>query len=329
MEETVRFILRRLGFYLIAFWASITLNFLLPRFMPGDPVSRMFARTQGKMQPEQIDALRKLLGVDDRPIWEQYIDYLHNIVTGNMGISISRFPAPVTEVIAAQIGWTLLLGGTALVIAAVAGNLLGILAAWRRGGAIDSTLPPVLIFIGSFPYFWLAMGALYLFGVILGWSPLRHAFSDGVEPGFTSEFLSDVGAHLVLPALTIVLVSIGGWMLGMRNTMIATNSEDYITMAEAKGLRPGRIMFRYAARNAMLPSVTSFGMSLGFVVGGAMLTEVVFAYPGVGYQLLNAVQGLDYPLMQGLFLTITAAVLLANFMVDVLYVRLDPRVRSN
>jgi len=329
MEETVRFILRRLGFYLIAFWASITLNFLLPRFMPGDPVSRMFARTQGKMQPEQIDALRKLLGVDDRPIWEQYIDYLHNIVTGNMGISISRFPAPVTEVIAAQIGWTLLLGGTALVIAAVAGNLLGILAAWRRGGAIDSTLPPVLIFIGSFPYFWLAMGALYLFGVILGWSPLRHAFSDGVEPGFTWEFLSDVGAHLVLPALTIVLVSIGGWMLGMRNTMIATNSEDYITMAEAKGLRPRRIMFRYAARNAMLPSVTSFGMSLGFVVGGAMLTEVVFAYPGVGYQLLNAVQGLDYPLMQGLFLTITAAVLLANFLVDILYVRLDPRVRSN
>jgi peptide/nickel transport system permease protein len=329
MEETVRFILRRLGFYLIAFWASITLNFLLPRFMPGDPVSRMFARTQGKMQPEQIDALRKLLGVDDRPIWEQYIDYLHNIVTGNMGISISRFPAPVTEVIAAQIGWTLLLGGTALVIAAVVGNLLGILAAWRRCGAIDSALPPVLIFIGSFPYFWLAMGALYLFGVILGWSPLRHAFSDGVEPGFTWEFLSDVGAHLVLPALTIVLVSIGGWMLGMRNTMIATNSEDYITMAEAKGLRPGRIMFRYAARNAMLPSVTSFGMSLGFVVGGAMLTEVVFAYPGVGYQLLNAVQGLDYPLMQGLFLTITAAVLLANFLVDILYVRLDPRVRSN
>jgi peptide/nickel transport system permease protein len=325
----VRFILRRLGFYLVAFWASITLNFLLPRFMPGDPVSRMFARTQGKMQPEQIEALRKLLGVDDRPIWEQYIDYLHNIITGNMGISISRFPTPVTEVIAAQIGWTLLLGGTALVIAAVVGNLLGILAAWRRGGAIDSVLPPVLIFIGSFPYFWIAMGALYLFGVTLGWSPLRHAFSNGLEPGFNWEFISDAGAHLVLPALTIVLVSIGGWMLGMRNTMIATNSEDYITMAEAKGLRPGRIMLRYAARNAMLPSVTSFGMSLGFVVGGALLTEVVFAYPGVGYQLLNAVQGLDYPLMQGLFLTITAAVLLANFLVDVLYVRLDARVRSN
>ena len=325
----MRFILRRLGFYLIAFWVSITLNFLLPRFMPGDPVSRMFARSAGQMQPEQIESLRKLLGVDSRPIWEQYADYLYNIVTGNMGVSITRFPTPVTEVIASQIGWTLLLGGTALVIAAVVGNLLGILAAWRRGGAIDSALPPLLVFIGSFPYFWLAMGALYLFGVILGWSPLRHAFSDGLEPAFSWEFISDAGAHLVLPALTIVLVSIGGWMLGMRNTMIATNAEDYITMAEAKGLKPGRIMFRYAARNAMLPSVTSFGMSLGFVVGGALLTEVVFAYPGVGYQLLNAVQGLDYPLMQGLFLTITAAVLLANFLVDILYVRLDPRVRAN
>ena len=133
----MRFILRRLGFYLIAFWVSITLNFLLPRFMPGDPVSRMFARSAGQMQPEQIEALRKLLGVDSRPIWVQYADYLHNIVTGNMGVSITRFPTPVTEVIASQIGWTLLLGGTALVIAAVVGNLLGILAAWRRGGAID------------------------------------------------------------------------------------------------------------------------------------------------------------------------------------------------
>ncbi|WP_066287377.1 ABC transporter permease [Arthrobacter sp. B6] len=325
----MRFILRRLGFYLIAFWVSITLNFLLPRFMPGDPVSRMFARTQDRMQPEQIEQLRKLLGVDDRPLWEQYVGYVHNMITGQMGVSISRFPAPVTEVIGSQVGWTLLLGGTALVIAAVVGNLLGILAAWRRGGAVDSALPPLLIFIGSFPYFWLAMGALYLFGVTLGWFPIRHAFSDTIEPSYSWAFVSDVGMHLVLPALTIVLVSIGGWMLGMRNTMIATNAEDYITMAQAKGLRPGRIMFRYAARNAMLPSVTAFGMSLGFVVGGALLTEVVFAYPGVGYQLLAAVQGLDYPLMQGLFLTITAAVLLANFLVDILYVRLDPRVRSN
>lgn len=321
------YVLRRLGFYVVAFWASITLNFFLPRLMPGDPVSRMFARMQDSMQPEQIDQLRRLFGLDERPMWQQYLSYIGDMFTGNMGVSISRFPTPVVEVIGTQIGWTILLGGTALLIAVVLGNLLGILAAWRRGGLLDSVFPPLLVFVGSFPYFWLAMGALYLFGITLGWLPVRHAFTAGTTPGFTGEFIGDVATHLVLPALTIVLVSIGGWMLGMRNTMIATTAEDYITMAEAKGLSHGRIMFRYAARNALLPSVTSFGLSLGFVVGGALLTEVVFAYPGVGYQLLSAVQGLDYPLMQGIFLTITAAVLLANFVVDIVYVRLDPRVR--
>lgn len=324
------YILRRLGFYLLAFWASITLNFMLPRFMPGDPVTRMLAKAQGQLKPDQIDQLRQLLGLDDRPLWRQYIDYISSIFTGNMGISISRFPTPVTEVIGGQIGWTLLLGGTALVFAFIIGNGLGIIAAWRRGGFVDSVLPPVLVFIGSFPYFWLAMGALYLFGVNFGWFPLRHAFSASLGgPSFTLTFVVDVISHLFLPALTIVLVSIGGWMLGMRNSMIATTSEDYITMAEAKGLRPGRIMMRYAARNAMLPQITGLGLSLGFIVGGALLTEVVFAYPGIGYQLLNAVNALDYPLMQGIFLTITTAVLLANFLVDVAYVRLDPRVRTN
>ncbi|NEB41260.1 ABC transporter permease [Streptomyces sp. SID14515] len=323
----MRYLLRNLGFYLLAFWASITLNFLLPRFMPGDPVSRMFARSQSQMQPEQIEQIRRLFGLDDRPMWRQYIDYIGDVCTGNMGISLSRFPTPVSEVIASQIGWTLLLGGTALVIAVVIGNLLGILAAWRRGGVLDSVFPPLLVFAGSFPYFWLAMGALYLFGMVLGWFPLRHAFDVGLSPELSWTFISNASSHLVLPALTIVLVSVGGWMLGMRNTMIATAAEDYITMAEAKGLSTGRIMFRYAARNAMLPSVTNFGMALGFVVGGALLTEVVFAYPGVGFQLLAAVQGLDYPLMQGIFLTITAAVLVANFLVDLVYVRLDPRVR--
>lgn len=159
--------------------------------------------------------------------------------------------------------------------------------------------------------------------------PIRHAYTAGTAPNFSGSFIVDVSVHLFLPALTIVLVSIGGWMLGMRNSMIATTDEDYITMAEAKGLRPGRIMMRYAARNAMLPQITGLGLSLGFIVGGALLTEVVFSYPGIGYQLLVAVNGLDYPLMQGIFLTITSAVLIANFLVDIAYVRLDPRVRTN
>ncbi|MGP9489262.1 peptide ABC transporter permease [Arthrobacter sp. MYb229] len=322
------FLFRRLGFYLLAFWASITLNFLLPRLMPGDPVTRMLSRSQQRLEPQQVDALRTMMGVDGGPLIPEYFSYLGRILTGDFGMSISRFPTPVAEVIASQLPWTLLLGITSLVIAVILGNLLGILAAWRRGGFLDSVAPPLLVFIGSFPYFWLAMGALYIFGINMGVAPMRHAFSVGLVPGFNLEFILDVAAHLFLPALTIVLVSLGGWMLGMRNTMIATNSEDYILMAEAKGLRPHRIMLNYAARNAMLPSVTSMGMSIGFIVGGALLTEVVFAYPGVGYQLLAAVQGLDYPLMQGMFLTITAAVLIANFLVDLVYVRLDPRVRK-
>lgn len=321
------YMLRRFGFYLVAFWVSITLNFLLPRFMPGDPVSRMVARLQGEIRPDQVEALRESFGLSDAPLWEQYVRYLGQIFTGNLGFSISRFPTPVIDVISSVIGWTFLLGFVSLIIAVVIGNVLGILAAWRRGGVLDSFVPPLLIFIGSFPYFWLAMGLLYLFGVTLGWFPLRHAYEVGSSPEFSLAFLGDVAYHLILPATSIVLVSVGGWMLGMRNTMIATNAEDYIVMAEAKGLRPNRIMMQYAARNALLPSVTAFGMSLGFVVGGALLTEVVFAYPGIGYTLLAAVQNLDYPLMQGLFLTITTAVLIANFLVDIVYVRLDPRVR--
>lgn len=321
------YMLRRFGFYLVAFWVSITLNFLLPRFMPGDPVSRMVARLQGEIRPDQVEALRESFGLSDAPLWEQYVRYLGQIFTGNLGFSISRFPTPVIDVISSVIGWTFLLGFVSLIIAVVIGNVLGILAAWRRGGVLDSFVPPLLIFIGSFPYFWLAMGLLYLFGVTLGWFPLRHAYEVGSSPEFSLAFLGDVAYHLILPATSIVLVSVGGWMLGMRNTMIATNAEDYIVMAEAKGLRANRIMMQYAARNALLPSVTAFGMSLGFVVGGALLTEVVFAYPGIGYTLLAAVQNLDYPLMQGLFLTITTAVLIANFLVDIVYVRLDPRVR--
>lgn len=323
----MRYVLRRLGFYAIAFWVSITLNFMLPRLMPGDPVSRMLTQSGARLEPDQVEQLRRLFGLDQRPVVEQYVSYVASIFRGEMGVSISRFPTPVSEVISSQIGWTMLLGLTALLVAAVLGTVLGALAAWRRGSVLDSALPPVLVFVGSFPYFWLAMGALYLFGVTLGWFPLRHAFDVGVVPEWSAPFAANVATHLVLPALTIVLVSVGGWMLGMRNAMIATASEDYITMAEAKGLRRSRIMVRYAARNALLPSVTSFGMSLGFVVGGALLTEVVFAYPGVGYQLLASVQALDFPLMQGIFLTITAAVLIANFLVDLVYVRLDPRVR--
>lgn len=323
----MRFLLRRAGFYLIALWVAVTLNFFLPRLIPGDPASRLLARIADRITPEQIASLKEVFGLSDAPIWVQYVEYLGHLIRGDLGLSISQFPTPVIDVIGTGFTWTLLLGAVSLIISFVIGNVLGVIGSWRRGGAVDSILPPVLIFFSAFPYFWLAMLTLYFFGFQLQLFPLRNAFDAGIEPAFTGEFIGSVLLHLVLPAFTVVLVSLGGWMLGMRNTMISTLSEDYISMAEAKGLFPRTVMYKYAARNALLPAVTSFGLSFGFIVSGALLTETVFTYPGLGYLLLSGVQKLDYPLIQGLLLMITLAVLLANFLVDIAYVRLDPRVR--
>ena len=324
----MRFILRRIGFYLIAAWASITLNFLLPRLMPGDPASAIFARAQGRMEPEAIEAMKKAYGLSDDPLPVQYLNYLRATLSGDFGTSFTYFPAPVTDVIRTGLAWTLLLGLVSVILAFAIGSFIGVMVGWRRGGILDSIFPPMLLFIGSFPYFWLATLALFFLGFQWDMFPLRHAYQAGLSPALEWEFIRSVLTHLVLPAGTVLLVSIGGWALGMRNTMISTLAEDYVIMAEAKGLSQRRVMFAYAARNALLPNVTAFGMALGFVLSGALLTEVVFAYPGLGYQLLNAVRGLDYPLMQGLFLMITLAVLAANLLVDLLYVRLDPRVRT-
>ena len=323
----MKYLLRRLGFYLLAAWASITLAFVIPRMMPGDPASAMFARFKGKLGPEAMDALRESFGFSDAPLWEQYLTYLKHVATGDLGVSISHYPAPVTEVIGSALIWTLFLAGLAVVISFTVGTLLGIAAAWNRGGWLDNIAPPTLVFLGAFPYFWLAMLALFLFGFALDWFPVRHAYADHLTPGATPEFVGSVLSHAVLPAGTIVLATTGGWLLSMRNTMIAVLGEDYTTLAFAKGLPPRRIMFRYAARNAMLPNVTGFGMALGFVLSGSLLTEIVFGYPGQGYLLIEAVRSLDYPLIQGLFLTITLAVLAANWLVDIVYVWLDPRAR--
>lgn len=324
----MRFILRRLGFYLLAAWASLTINFFLPRLIPGDPASTIIASSRGQLRPEQIQQLKEALGISEAPIIQQYFTYLSHVLRGDFGISFSSFPSPVTTVIGTGLVWTLLLGGAALIVSFLLGNLIGVVASWRRGGLLDTTLPPLLVLIGAFPPFFLALMALFFLGLRMGWFPLRHAYSDAVAPGWNVTFISSVVRHLLLPAITIVLVSIGGWVLGMRNTMIGVLAEDYITMAEAKGLSQREVMFKYAARNALLPSVTAFGMALGFVLSGQILIETIFSYPGLGYLLVKSVTSLDYPLMQGLFLMITFAVLAANFIVDVLYTRLDPRVRT-
>jgi peptide/nickel transport system permease protein len=325
---TALHLLRRLGFYLLAAWASVTLAFVVPRLMPGDPAQAILARLRGRLKPEAVEALRAALGFTDASAGRQYLRYLGHLARGDLGVSISHYPASVASVIAGALAWTLLLVGMAVVLSFTLGSLLGLLAAWRRGRWLDATLPPLLTFAGALPYFWVAMLALFAGGFTLGWFPVRHAYDESLTPSFSYAFITSVMQHVFLPAATVVVATVGGWMLSMRNTALRTLSEDYVLLARAKGLSPARIMFAYAGRNALLPNLTGFGMELGFVLSGSLLTEIVFSYPGQGYLLLRAVQSLDYPLIQGLFLTITLAVLGANWLVDLATVWLDPRTRT-
>ncbi len=323
----MKHLLRRIGFYLVALWASITINFVIPRLAPGDPAGALMARFQGRMNPQAISALKLQFGLTNDPLWIQYVHYLNNLLHGNLGTSFTYFPTPVSEVLAQEIPWTLALVGISVIISFTLGTLIGVLIAWKRGSLIDSVLPPILTFFSAIPYFWLALIALYILAYSLNWFPLNGGYSTSVTVGWNTDFLLSALYHGLLPGFTIVLASIAGWMLGMRNTMITTLTEDYVLLAEAKGLSERRVMFAYAARNAILPNVTAFALSLGFVVGGSLLTEIVFSYPGIGFALLQAAQNSDYPLLQGIFLFIAMGVLGANFIADLVYVVLDPRVR--
>ncbi len=325
----MKYLSRQIGLYLAAVWVSLTLNFLLPRLMPGDPVTSLMARMRGRLNPAEMEAIRAAYGFSNAPLLEQYFQYIGHMLRGDFGLSISAYPVKVTTVISTALMWTVLLGAVTLVIGFTLGTILGVIVAWRRGSLLDSILPGVLNFTGSFPYFFLAMLTLFLLGFTWKWFPMAHAYSDKVSPGWSWEFIGSVLYHLVLPAGTVILVSVGGWLMGMRSTMVSVLAEDYIVMAEAKGLSQWQIMFKYAMRNAILPNITQFGMAIGFILGGQILTEIVFSYPGLGFQLVRSVSTHDYPLMQALFLMITLAVLGANLIVDLLYIRLDPRVRVN
>lgn len=324
----MRHLLRRLGFYLIALWASLTLNFLIPRLAPGNPALIFVARFQGRIRPEAIHAIELQFGISHDPLWIQYFQYLNNLLHGNLGLSITYFPTPVAEAIGQELPWTLVLVTVSLILSFALGTLLGIIIAWRRNSFLDSLLPPLMTFISAIPYFCLALILLYVFGFTLNWFPVSGGYDRFISPDWSPDFISSAIQHAILPAITFVVASISGWMLGMRNAMIMTLSEDYVLMAQAKGLATRRVMVNYAARNAILPNITGFAIALGQVVAGQLFLEIVFSYPGIGYSLFQAVQNSDYALMQGIFLIITVAVMGANFLVDMVYTVLDPRVRQ-
>ncbi|HEX5496217.1 MAG TPA: ABC transporter permease [Mycobacteriales bacterium] len=326
----MRYLRRKALFYLIAVWAAVTLNFFIPRLIKGNPVDTILARTQGSapIQPQARHALELQFGVGDQSLASQYFGYLENLFRGNLGDSVTYYPTPVSTVLRNALPWTVILVGLATLISVVLGVGLGAVAGWRRGTWLDGAIPATT-FLAAIPYFWLALVLLYGLGSVAGLLPLNGGYDYSTTSiGFNGPFLASAVSHGILPAATIVISSIAGWMLGMRNMMVSTMAEDYVVTAEAKGLHPRRIMLAYAARNAVLPSVAGFAISLGFVVSGSIATEVVFSYPGIGYTLLLAVQNADYPLMQAIFLVITLAVLGTNFAVDLLYAVIDPRTRQ-
>jgi peptide/nickel transport system permease protein len=325
------YFLRRIAFFFLTLWAAITLNFLIPRLEPGDPAEAIVTRMAGQNQSvsaAQIQAMRTMLGAPKGNLAVQYWDYLVNLFHGNFGISYSSYPTPVMTLILQKLPWTLVLVGVTQIIAFTVGITLGAFAAWRRNRLFDSVVSLGSTFIGTLPFFWIALLLLYVFSFVLGWLPNQGGYGGApIVPGFNLDFFESALYHSTLPAVAILATAPIGWIMGMRNNMVQILGEDYIRLAWAKGLPQRRIALRYGARNAILPSVTGFAIALGSILGGQVLIEQIFSYPGLGNLMYGALSNRDYPLIQALFLFSTVCVLLANLIADMTYGILDPRVR--
>jgi peptide/nickel transport system permease protein len=326
----VRFILRRVSMFLFTLWAALTLNFFIPRFMPGNPLQSLEARSRGRISPAALAQMLSSFGYKPNSNWAvQYVTYLRDMLTGNWGVSITVEPGnSIRTMVLQALPWTLGLIGITTVLAFLLGTMIGIVAGWRRGGKLDAWLPSTFVITSAFPYFVVGMMLIAIFAVSFNVLPNDDTYDNSILAGFSPGFIGSVLQHAILPAAALMVTSIGGWVLTMRNNMITTLAEDYVRMGRAKGLSNRKIMYGYAARNAMLPNLSGFAMSLGFVLSGAILVEYVFNYQGVGYMLLNAVDSTDYPLMQVLFMLYTVAVLLAILASDFAMIWLDPRARA-
>lgn len=312
--------------YLVAVFSLISLNFFLPRLMPGDPVTLLTARgSPVYVTPETKAALIHYYGLD-RPLAAQFGRYLIDLVHGDLGTSVI-YNRSVTAVIAERLPWTLLLIGTSLLIATVVGGLAGIHSAWRRGRASDRVLLVVFLALSNIPSFFLAPLIVLVFAVKLQWFPLAGATTPFAGFGAFRQS-GDILFHLVLPAAVLALSSSASSYLVMRASMVSEIGADYMVLGQAKGLRSRRLKYRYAARNALLPAATATALQLGQVVAGAVFVETVFAYPGLGQLMVDSIAARDYPVLQGCFLILTVGVLTLNFLADAVYPRLDPRVRA-
>jgi peptide/nickel transport system permease protein len=324
------YFLRKIGFFFLTLWAAITLNFIIPRLQGGDPAEAIVQRLTGQNQaidPAQVEAVRRLIGAPDENYLQQYINYWETIFRGEFGISYSYMPYTVTHMIGQALPWTLLLVGTVHILSFLIGTMLGTWAAYKRNGRFDSFVSTFSGFFGAIPYFWIGLLLLYVFAFELKWFPDGGGYSGSHPPAWNWGFIGSALAHVALPAFSLLITAPIGWILGMRNTMVQELGQDYTRLARAKGLSQMRIAIMYGARNAILPNFTGFALGLGGLVGGSLLVEQIYNYPGMGRLMFESIGNRDYPLMQTIFLFTTVGVLTANFITDLLYGVIDPRVR--
>ncbi|MBC7320285.1 ABC transporter permease [bacterium] len=326
----VRYLIQKISWYILAFFVAVSLNFILPRLIPGNPVSVIVNQmATGGVQSDVLERLystyMKEFGLD-KPLYIQYFNYLRNIFRWNLGTSFMLYPGKVKDLIGRALPWTISLQVPAILSGWIIGNLLGAFSAYK-GGKFDSVAFTLSLVFSNIPYYCLAIVFLYLLAVRFGLFPVGGGYSFGIVPTLSLKFIADAIYHYILPYLSMVLVAIGGQAIGMREMSLYELTSDYVNYAKNLGVRDERII-RYVFRNAMLPQITGLAISFGTMMGGALVTESVFSYPGVGSLLFTAIRQSDYPLIQGCTLIITIAVLTANFLVEIAYGFIDPRIRA-
>lgn len=327
---TRTYVIRRVGMYFLTVWLGSTIIFIIPRLVPGDPVGAMISRMeQGGARVENsgaiIEAWRARFGLD-APVPIQYLRFLRNSITFDLGYSLGQFPATVQDMVSQALPWTMGLLALATLISFIVGNLIGALMAWRPTPAWMRRLLPLSLTFTSIPYFMLAILLIYVFGFGIHLLPVSGGYGRDLTLGWNLPFALSVAQHGLLPALSIVIASMGYWALGMRGMMITNAGEDYIILARAKGLSPARLFLRYAVRNAVLPQVTALALTLGSIVGGAVLVEYLFSYPGMGYLLYQGIITNDYTLIQGIVFILILTTATAVLMIDLAYPLVDPRI---
>ncbi len=321
---TLKYVCKRFVSALFTLWVALTFNFLLPRMMGGDPAEYL-ASQSALGSAEYAQQVREQFGLD-KSIFEQYVRYLGGLLQGDLGVSYTNFPIPVSQIITQAIPWTLLVVLISTLLSFLIAWIIGTLAALKKGSWFDNLAVGTSFYIQSIPYFWVGMLLVMGLGYHLGWFPMGHAMTPGAELGNFWAKAGNIAYHAFLPVMSLVIVSLAGRMIMMRSNILQVFSEDYIVLAQAKGLRRSKILTKYALRNALLPSFTGLMLSLGQAVGGAIATEIIFSYPGIGLTIMNAILSHDYPLVQGCFAIIALSVVAINFLADLIYPLIDPRV---